>query len=114
MKNQNVLRSTFISIGVLLALTQLLTAGAYGGVYSSERPYVPPQCAFVVVDSPGAVNGTYAQTIDAAGVVAGTYLDENFLLHGFVRAHDGTITAIDAPEGIMTDIGGDDLSLQRQ
>ena len=91
MKNQNILRNTFISIGVLLTLTQLLTAGTIQGVlYPSERPFVPPRSAFVVFDSPGAVNGTYAQAVDEAGVIAGSYLDENFLLHGFVRARNGT------------------------
>ncbi|MGO9336809.1 MAG: Ig-like domain repeat protein [Terracidiphilus sp.] len=42
--------------------------------------------------------GTYVVAIDAAGDVAGAYMDVNTtLIHGFLRAANGTITHIDAP-----------------
>src|ERR1017187_3091461 len=36
--------------------------------------------------------GTYATAINKAGVITGTYIDINNVLHGFLRASDGTIT----------------------
>jgi probable HAF family extracellular repeat protein len=42
--------------------------------------------------------GTYVVAIDPAGDVAGAYMDVNTtVIHGFVRAANGTITPIDAP-----------------
>src|SRR5262245_17014252 len=110
MKNHKILRNTFISIGFLLAFTQLLTAGAMHRVLnSSERPLTPSQPIYVTFDVPDGINGVYGQAINSAGVIAGTYLDENFLLHGFVRAQDGAVLAFDAPGGAITQIGGSSL-----
>ena len=41
--------------------------------------------------------GAGSFSINAAGVMAGTYTDANFVAHGFVRAANGTITAFNAP-----------------
>jgi hypothetical protein len=53
------------------------------------------------IDIPGAGTGgdqgTLVNTINAAGTVAGLYVDPNNVNHGFVRAADGTITTFDAP-----------------
>ncbi len=53
-----------------------------------------------ILDAPGAgtsaATGTIAASIDASGDVAGTYLDAEFVGHGFYRAASGTFTAIDA------------------
>lgn len=68
-------------------------------------------------DAPGAgtspFQGTFTSAgigLNAAGVIAGDYFDANFVIHGFVRAKDGTITTFDAPgaatlpfEGTVTD-----------
>lgn len=49
---------------------------------------------FVSFDVPGA-KLTYATAINASGQVAGTYLGQDSLYHGFLRESDGTITTFD-------------------
>ena len=50
------------------------------------------------------LQGTAAVGVDAAGDVAGTYIDSAKVRHGFVRAANGTITTFDAP-GAGTNTG---------
>jgi hypothetical protein len=54
---------------------------------------------FATFDAPGAgtgaSQGTFAISIDTAGVIAGYYIDASNAHHGFVRAADGTITTFD-------------------
>ena len=45
----------------------------------------------------GGLYGTIPLSIDAAGDVAGTYTDTNYVHHGFLRAANGTITVFDPP-----------------
>ena len=49
------------------------------------------------IDVPGAVN-TYADHVNAAGVVVGSYVDAEDMFHGFLHHPDGTFTTIDVPE----------------
>jgi hypothetical protein len=57
--------------------------------------------AFITFDAAGAgtgaMEGTVATSINAAGEVAGFYLVAGNVAHGYVRAADGTITEFDAP-----------------
>jgi hypothetical protein len=46
----------------------------------------------------GAATGTVGVSIDTAGDVAGTFIDNNFVGHGFLRSANGTITEFDAPD----------------
>ena len=46
---------------------------------------------------PGAVN-TYADFVNAAGAVVGSYVDADGRPHGFIRNPDGSFTTIDVPE----------------
>ena len=46
---------------------------------------------------PGAVT-TYADFVNAAGAVVGSYLDPDGMPHGFIRNPDGSFTTIDIPE----------------
>ena len=46
---------------------------------------------------PGAVN-TYADFVNAAGAVVGSYRDADGSPHGFIRDPDGSFTTIDLPE----------------
>ncbi len=46
---------------------------------------------------PGAVT-TYADFVNAAGAVVGSYLDADGMPHGFIRNPDGSFTTIDIPE----------------
>ena len=54
-------------------------------------------------DAPGAgtgagmIQGTGGFSINASAVVAGTYADANAVVHGFLRATNGTIASLDAP-----------------
>ena len=110
MKNRKILRNTFTSVAVLLVLTQSLTAETRSAVSnSSEHPFALRNATFITFDIPDGINGVYCQALSPAGVIAGTYVDENFLFHGFVRAQDGTITGFDVPGGVITQIGGRDL-----
>jgi hypothetical protein len=62
-----------------------------------------PQGTFTTFHVPGAgtgmLQGTIPVSINAAGDITGIYFDANNfpLVHGFVRAADGTITKFDAP-----------------
>src|SRR5437773_10864107 len=62
----------------------------------------PPDGTFTVFDAPGAGTGpnqgTIADNINPAGVIAGDYIDSSSVYHGFVPPADGTaITTLDAP-----------------
>ena len=61
----------------------------------------------------GASQGTVAIGMDAAGDIAGTYLDSKQVAHGFVRAANGTISKFDAP-GAGTGSPGADGSAKNQ
>src|SRR5262249_10538051 len=47
-------------------------------------------------DVPGAVF-TISQNINPRGVISGGFIDTSFVIHGFVRAANGTITTFDVP-----------------
>jgi len=70
---------------------------------------------FTTIDVPGAgtggfgftpiggiFQGTVADAINQAGTITGFWVDANFLMHGFVRAADGTITTFDASPNSFT------------
>ena len=44
--------------------------------------------------------------INAKGMIAGTYLDEQFVRHGFVRSANGKITSFDPPTSKNIDVWG--------
>src|SRR5215831_12155095 len=79
-----ILPNIFISVAVLFAFTELLTADK-------------PQPTIITFDAPGAVNGTEVAGINPGGLIAGSYIDANNVFHGYVRAKDGTFTTYDAP-----------------
>jgi hypothetical protein len=45
-----------------------------------------------------ACKGTFPQNINSSGVVAGYYVDENIVAHGFERSSTGAITTFDEPK----------------
>jgi uncharacterized membrane protein len=51
-------------------------------------------------DIPAATYGTFAQSVNAEGAMAGYYNDANNIFHSFVRDKDGTLTAFDPPVGV--------------
>jgi hypothetical protein len=89
------------------------TEGAIAGYYGDNGSPHPVYHGFVrsasgtitTFDAPGAgtsensvyVEGTFALSINADGVITGYYVDASEGYHGFVRAADGTITTLNAP-----------------
>jgi hypothetical protein len=55
---------------------------------------------FTTFDPPGST-GTSPGSINAAGQIAGSYVDSSFATHGFVRDNDGTITSFDVPGAVF-------------
>jgi len=61
----------------------------------------------------GVLQGTLGISINAAGDIAGSYLDSHYVAHGFVRDANGTIATFDAPgAGTTSSIKGSLASLQ--
>jgi uncharacterized membrane protein len=103
-------------------------AGAIAGLYADANNVMhgflrTPEGRLITFDAPGAGTvpnlyfkstpagtlggqGTYAMSINPEGAIAGSYIDENNLGHGFVRAPDGTFTTFDDPEAGTTDHQG--------
>lgn len=81
----------FLTTGALL----LLTANTYAA---------PPTIA--TFDPPGFVQSIRIGGINAAGIVAGTYLDTADVAHGFIRPSDGTFQTIDLPQADKESEGG--------
>src|SRR5215831_12481713 len=83
-----ILPNILISVAVLFAFTQLLSADK-------------PQPTIITFDAPGAgtgpFQGTQPSAINPAGGICGNIADANNMSHGFVRAPDGTITTFDGP-----------------
>jgi hypothetical protein len=55
---------------------------------------------FVTFDAPGAVNGTYPVSIDAAGQVTGYFYDANYVGHGF-HGFAAALTTFDVPGDVF-------------
>jgi len=62
-----------------------------------------PQGDITTFDAPGADttigsgNGTFPESINAAGAITGRYVDGNTVYHGFIRSPGGAFTTFDAP-----------------
>jgi len=59
--------------------------------------------AITSFDEPNG-NWTVSSSIQADGIVAGTYLDDQNLAHGFIRSTSGAFTTVDVPDARYTDI----------
>ena len=61
-------------------------------------------------DAPGAGTGpnqgTFARSINDAGVIAGDYIDAGNVVHGYVRVADGTFTTFDDAAPTSINAGG--------
>jgi len=100
--------------------TGINPAGAITGTYivGSGYPNIlnhgfvrAPDGTITTFDAPGAGTGPFQGTtagvsgfggppINPAGVITGHYVDSGGVLHGFLRARDGTFTTVDAPGAI--------------
>lgn len=60
---------------------------------------------YTTIDAPWAgtknVDGTFPSSINDAGEIAGTYLDSNEVLHGFIRDASGNYTSFDISQGTI-------------
>src|ERR1700751_3628500 len=94
-----ILRNTFISVGTLVALTQLLAAGTHDGFLNLDN--TPLGGAIIPFDAPGAgtgpLEGTEPEAINQGGIIVGSFSTQAFVFRGFVRGTDGTFTEFDAP-----------------
>ena len=67
---------------------------------SDNEDLAHPQ-TITVFDAPGAGTGpgqgTLGIAIHPAGAIAGAYIDDHYVAHGFVRAPSGALTTFDAP-----------------
>jgi len=92
-------------------------AGAIDGFYYDASNVVhgflrAPDGTFTTFDAPGAGTGAFQGTfpleksINPGGEIDGYYIDQNYVLHGFVRARDGTFTSIDPLGSTFTIAGG--------
>ena len=62
-----------------------------------SRGYARTADGNITVFDVGSNTSTQPQVINAKGLIAGTYLDEQFVRHGFVRSGKGKITSFDPP-----------------
>lgn len=80
----------------LLCLCLLFAVGARAQQQAISDGKIPTITTF---DAPGAGTGagqgTFAERINAAGVIAGDSTDSSYVSHGYVRAANGTITTFD-------------------
>src|SRR6476661_9122583 len=95
-----ILRNIFLSVGVLFASAQLLSAGMNDGVLNfSNTPLVSPQATFITFDAPDG-GDLIPSGINPVGAITGTYYRgsyPNLVFHAFLREPNGTVTRIDPP-----------------
>src|SRR5258706_950841 len=60
------------------------------------HPANAQEVTYIIFDPPGSTV-TRPTSINAEGAITGSYNDANFVLHGFLRAPDGSFTTFDAP-----------------
>lgn len=77
-------------------LTLSLAFGTGSTITSAEAKWTE-------IDVAGSFQTT-PMAISDIGVVTGSWIDDSGIIHGFVRARDGTITSFDAAEGVNTDV----------
>jgi hypothetical protein len=65
------------------------------------HPANAQEVTYIIFDPPGSTS-TQPASINAKGAIAGSYNDANFVLHGFLRAPDGSFTTFDAPGAAYT------------
>lgn len=103
--------------GCALGFNQLgATAGTYIDENSVQHGFVrSPDGKFTTFEAPGAGTDSFQGTgcpsdcptsLNDLGAIAGSYIDANDELHGYLRAPDGKIVTVDPPGTIFTWIVG--------
>lgn len=99
---RKILRNTFMSVGVLLALTRLMAAGSADGVLDLDKiPFGSPHSTFITFDPLGSIL-TLPSAITASGAITGSYTDASGVTHGFLRRPGGNFTTFDVPGSTST------------
>ena len=69
---RKILRNTFMSVGVLLALTRLMAAGSADGVLDLDKiPFGSPHSTFITFDPLGSIL-TLPSAITPSGAITGS------------------------------------------
>ena len=90
--------------------------GAIAGIFSDANSVNhgflrSPDGKFTTFDAPGAGTGSYQGTgcssdcptsLNDSGAIMGTYIDSNFVYHGYLRTPDGKIVTIDPSGSVFT------------
>jgi hypothetical protein len=91
-------------------------AGIYSDANSVNHGYVrSPKGEITTFDAPGAGTDTYEGTgcpydcsvsLNDWGAITGTYIDGNFVYHGYLRSPEGKFVTVDPPGSISTTPAG--------
>jgi hypothetical protein len=90
--------------------------GAIAGIYTDSNNVYhgflrSPNGEFTTFDAPGAGTGSYEGTgcpsdcptsLNDSGAIMGTYIDSNFVHHGYLRTPDGNIVTVDPLGSVFT------------
>jgi len=79
-------------------------AGMFNFEDEMQHGFVLNKGVFTQIDAPGGVNGTSINGINAAGQLAGTYLDDRLVFHAFFE-DKGIFTTLDPTNSIRTSGG---------
>jgi hypothetical protein len=90
--------STKSRLSIPISAITLLAVLAIPPRLAAQRNRDAKHAKIIIFDPPGSIF-TNALSINPSGKIVGAYLDASNVFHGFVRAPDGTFTAIDAPGG---------------
>ena len=100
---RKILRNTFMSVGVLLALTRLMAAGSADGVFGFGQNSVRFTAFHLYhVRSTGLHTSRCPAQSLRAELITGSYTDASGVTHGFLRRPGGTFTTFDVPGSTST------------
>ncbi len=99
--------------GCSMGLNQFgATAGIYIDANSVQHGFLRgPEGKFTTFDAPGAGTGSYQGTgcpsdcpvgLNDLGAIMGTYVDTNYVFHGYLRSAEGKFVTIDPPGSVGT------------
>ena len=87
-------------------------AGTYIDANSVQHGFLrSPNGSFTTFDAPGAGTGSYEGTgcssdcptsLNDSGAIIGTYIDSNFVYHGYLRTPNGRIVTVDPSGSVFT------------
>jgi hypothetical protein len=95
--------SFFSFCGYPVAITDSGTIAGWYGTGSGPGSYIrAADGTFTLFNDPEAFCCTTATSMNAAGAVIGTFADQNFVTHGFIRTPKGKFTTLDVAGATST------------